>query len=75
MAYQRTFEEALYGYDLVYSELPPNFERYSPADQQRIAARMLAVLEAQRNGIDLETGPFAVQEIVLEEALGRIKEM
>jgi hypothetical protein len=72
MAYQRTFEEALYGYDLVYSELPPNFERYSPADQQRIAARMLAVLEAARDGIDLETGPFPVKDIPLEQALEQI---
>jgi hypothetical protein len=56
-----------------YSRLPQHFERYSLADQQCIVARMLAVLEAANQGIDLETGPFPTQSISLEEALIRIE--
>jgi len=56
-----------------YTELPLNFERYSPDDQRRIAARMLAVLEAARDGVDLESGPFEVKDITLEDALAQIE--
>jgi hypothetical protein len=70
--YHKTFREALYGYDMDYAELPVNFERYSAADQTRIARRMLAVLTAQRAGLDLETGPFPVETIALDEALKQI---
>jgi hypothetical protein len=34
---------------------------------------MLAVLEAAKQGLDLETGPFPTQSISLEEALMRIE--
>jgi hypothetical protein len=34
---------------------------------------MLAVLEAACNGVDLETGPFPVNDIELEAALAQIE--
>jgi len=58
-----------------YSQLPQHFDRYSQDDQQRIAARMIAVLEAAQSGIDLETGPFPVKEVPLETALAQIEAM
>jgi Protein of unknown function (DUF4058) len=72
-AYQKTFQEGLYGYSMDYRELPQNFERYSADDQARIARRMVAVLEAVKNGVDLESGPFPPPGLGLEAALERIK--
>ncbi|MEZ4735871.1 MAG: hypothetical protein R3E79_52950 [Caldilineaceae bacterium] len=72
--YRKTFDEALFGLELVdYGQLPVNFNRYSKTDQTRIAARMLAVLEAARAGVDLETGPFPVKAVTLEAALTEIE--
>jgi hypothetical protein len=71
--YQKSYEEILFGYDMDYAEFPMNFDRYSKADQTRIARRMLAVLEAACNGLDLETGPFQVQEVELDAALAQIE--
>jgi hypothetical protein len=72
-AYQRTYTGTLYGPEFVdYSQLPLNFDRYSPADQTRIACRMLSVLEAAHAGTDLETGPFLVKDIPLDAALEQI---
>ncbi len=74
VGYRKTFEEMFYGLEIVdYSHLPLNFERYSVADQMRIAQRMLAVLEATHAGINLENAPFEVKEIPLETALAQIK--
>ena len=71
--YRKTFEETLYGLQLVdYAMLPDGFERYSANDQRRIAARMLAVVEAATAGADLETGPFPVVDLPLEETLARL---
>ncbi len=68
--YRKTFEETLYGLQLVdYAEPPANFDHYSAADRRRIALRMLAVVEAAAAGYDLETGPFPVRDVALEEAL------
>jgi uncharacterized protein DUF4058 len=75
LPYQQMYERGFYGYHLDYSRFPLNFERYSKDDQARIAARMVAVLEAAKNGIDLETGPFPVQDIALQEALMRIDKL
>jgi hypothetical protein len=73
-AYRKTFEEGLYGYDLDYRQLPLNFERYSPADQTRIACRMVAILKAAQAGIDLDANaPLPVEALPLEEALAQIK--
>lgn len=67
--YQRTFEEQLYG-DLVdYSQLPVNFSRYGESDQSRIVARMLAVLNASRDGKDLSNPPLPVEAVSLEDGL------
>lgn len=72
--YRKTFEETLYGLELVdYAQFPLRFDRYRPTDQARIAARMLAVLTAAKQEIDLETGPFPVTETSLQEALYQIK--
>lgn len=71
--YRKTFEEALFGLELVdYSQLPVNFNRYSPIDQARIATRMLSVLTTVQQGIDLESGPFPIQALSLEAALAQL---
>lgn len=71
--YQRTFEESLFGSDIDYSQLPRNFDRYSRADQARIAARMVAVLEAAQAGADLESAPLPLKSMQLADALQRIE--
>lgn len=54
-AYHKTFEESLYGRHYAdYAMLPPNFDRYSPGDQARIYNRMVAVLEAAQQGVNLD---------------------
>lgn len=71
--YQKTFEEELYGLEFVnYREFPPRYQRYSAEDQVRIAARMVAVLEAAQGAIDLETGPFPAQAASLETLLAEL---
>jgi hypothetical protein len=73
-SYHRTLEDERFTYMHVnYQKLPVNFNRYSQSDQQCIANRMLAVLEAAQQGTDLETGPFPTQSIPLEEALKQIE--
>jgi hypothetical protein len=65
----------VYGLESVdYRQLPPHFDRYSPADQARIAARMVAVLRAARAGADLEAAPLPVEDIPLEMALAEISQ-
>jgi hypothetical protein len=73
-AYNKTFEETLYGARLVdYSQLPLNFDRYSQDDQLRILARMLAVLKAVRDGVDLETGaPLPIEDLPYDQALSQL---
>lgn len=66
-------EESMFGLDVDYRELPPRFQRYHQGDQTRIAARMIAVLEAARAGVDLATGPFAVMPMILDEALAALE--
>ena len=70
--YQTLFERAFYGDQIDYSQLPLNFDRYSPADQQRIANRMIAVLRAQQQGRDLEQAPLPAENLPLDEALAEI---
>ena len=73
-AYHKTLAETFFAYEFVdYSQYPVNFERYSPEDRQRIAMRMVAVLEAARDGINLESGPFERPEISFEEAVQRVE--
>lgn len=74
--YDRTLRDLLYTLELVdYRELPMHFERYSASDQAHIAQRMVAVLEAKRDGLDLETGIFPTREIPLDVALATLRDM
>lgn len=73
-AYRKTFEEGFLGDQVDYSELPVNFNRYNSADQTRIAARMLSVLTAQREGVDLEKGNFPIENLSLEQALSKLED-
>lgn len=74
--YNKTFEETLYGWRFVdYGELPFRFERYSPADQQRIAQRMVAVLKANQQGIDLETTSFEIEQMSIGNARRQIDKL
>ncbi|MFN8490329.1 MAG: DUF4058 family protein [Caldilineaceae bacterium] len=74
ISYHRTVREELFGFEFVdYAQIPLNFDLYSKEDQARITARMLAVLQAADRGIDLETGPFPVQEIALDTALAQLE--
>lgn len=74
-AYQKTFEEALYGYDIDYRQLPMNFDRYSPADQLRIVTRMLTIITAAQQKQDLEAAPLPLVETppTLEAALAKLE--
>jgi hypothetical protein len=68
--YQKTYQELLYGLELVdYSHLPVHFERYSTDDQQRIVERLIAVFKARQDGLDLEMGGFPTEPITLREGL------
>jgi hypothetical protein len=73
--YQTTYQEQLFGLEMVdYSEFPLSFGRYSEDDQARIACRMLAVLKAVREGVDLESaGPLPVENLPLEQAVQAIE--
>lgn len=63
MVYRQTFERfGIYGYQVDYETLPPRIETYHPEDQQRIRARMQAVIRAHQQGKDLEQGPFPIEE-------------
>ena len=72
-SYTRTLEESMFGLDVDYRLLPPNFQRYRSTDQARIAARMVTVLTAAQQGVDLETGPFPTRELPLAAALAEIE--
>lgn len=75
-AYHKTLAETFFAYEFVdYAQYPVNFERYSPEDRQRIATRMVAVLEAARDKINLESGPFERPDISLEEAVQKIERL
>ncbi len=74
--YHKTLEDALYGLEFVdYAERPLRFDRYSEADQVRIANRMLAVLRAARAGDPLQTPPLAVQPLALDAALHELERL
>jgi hypothetical protein len=73
--YKKTYAEMLYGLEWVdYSQLPLHFDRYSQDDQVRILARMLAVLDAARQKLDLEQIEILPTEpIPLNDALKDLK--
>jgi hypothetical protein len=62
----------LYGQDANYAALPADFALYSPYDQHRIAARMLAILEAAQHGTALDAPPLKTGHVRLHDALQRI---
>jgi hypothetical protein len=71
--YQRTFQDSLFGDSVDYAALPVNFTRYRPADQARIVARMVAVLEAHERGERLDSGvPLPTQPMSLADGLQRL---
>jgi hypothetical protein len=60
--YRQTFEQLAWYYAAVdYAREPRAFHTYHPADQGRIWARMLAVIDAVRTGQDLDDGPFPIR--------------
>ncbi len=63
--YQKLYEDMLYGLDpniVDYRQLPVHFDRYSPTDQLRILTRMLTVIAAEKEGVDLEQTPLPLIE-------------
>jgi len=72
--YVKTFEEMLYGAEIVdYSQLPVNFNHYSEADQVRIVSRILTIIEAAQRGDNLEENvPHTVKSISLQEGLAQL---
>ncbi|MCB0125339.1 MAG: DUF4058 family protein [Caldilineaceae bacterium] len=74
--YNRTLEATFFTSDFVdYAQLPQHFDRYSPADQQRIANRMVAVLQAAHAGKDLESASLELPTLSLEDALTQIQSL
>jgi hypothetical protein len=71
--YHKTFVEMFYGDKVDYAQLPDAFDFYNPDDQTRIVQRMLAVLKAAQTGTDLETGPFLVESLALEDGLAQLE--
>jgi hypothetical protein len=62
--YQQTFSSMkAYSLRVDYEALPERFDSYGAADQERIRRRMAAVQEAYRNRLNLEEGPFPVDEV------------
>jgi hypothetical protein len=60
--YRHTFERfPWYSSAVDYAREPRAFHTYHPADQGRIWARMLAVIDAVRTGQDLDDGPFPIR--------------
>jgi hypothetical protein len=73
-AYDKTFNEMLYGNEVDYSQFPLNFERYTETDQARIANRMLAVLKAAQQDTSLQGFISSPQEpLPLAQALVEIE--
>lgn len=72
--YDFMFEYKFYGDVVDYTQLPLHFDRYSPADQQRIVNKMLAIIQAHQAGKDLETVELQVVEYSLEDGLQKLKQ-
>jgi len=57
-----------------YTQLPLNFDRYSPDDQARVLNRMISVIEGSQQGVDLESAaPLSVGTLPLDEALAHVQ--
>lgn len=62
-AYNRTYQAIRFARIAVdYSQLPVNFESYMSIDQAQIERRMQTIQKAYEAGIDLEEGPFPIEE-------------
>lgn len=73
--YHKAFEDFVYGpMHVDYTTLPLNFDRYSPADQARIARRILAVLSASDD--QRQHPPLPVDDALsLDDALAAIRSL
>ncbi|HLA43609.1 MAG TPA: DUF4058 family protein [Aggregatilineales bacterium] len=64
--YNNAFESInSFSYFVDYESLPENFDKYNQADQERIKKRINAVINAHKNGLDLETAPLPIDESTL----------
>ncbi len=73
-AYRKAFEESRYGRRSAdYTRLPQHLERYSRDDQARILNRILAVMTAAQQGVNLDDlgEPLPVEDLPLDEARER----
>lgn len=71
--YQKTFAEAFYGDSVDYGEIPLAFNTYNQGDQEHILARMVALMEASRQGKNLEIDPLPEPQLLpLAEALQKL---
>jgi hypothetical protein len=61
-AYQQSYILGPWNRIVDYEQLPERFDTYSEADQTRIQARLAAVMNAHQQGLDLEQGPFPVED-------------
>jgi hypothetical protein len=74
--YRKTFEEAFLGDDVDYRQFPVHLERYSRADQTRIANRMLTVVQAAADGLPLDNETsLPVQALPLEEVITQLRRL
>ncbi len=71
--YELHFRRLRLGAGVDYSQLPLNFDRYSPADQARILSRMVAVCEAFQHGENLEAPVEEVTVLSIKEAIARLE--
>jgi hypothetical protein len=60
--YQRAYELGPWFAVVDYEQEPVRFDTYREDDQQRIRARMQAVMQAHQQGKDLEQGPFPIED-------------
>jgi hypothetical protein len=60
--YQQAFETGYWGQFVDYEESLIRFDTYRADDQQRIRARMQAVMRAHQQGKDLEQGPYPIED-------------
>jgi hypothetical protein len=60
--YQRAYELGPWYAVVDYEQEPVRFDTYREDDQQRIRARMQAVMRAHQQGKDLEQGPFPIED-------------
>jgi hypothetical protein len=70
-AYHQTLNASYLAEQVDYAQFPVGWEYYTLADQARIAARMLAVIEAVGRG-ELPDSPPPTENLTLDDALARL---